>query len=157
MAILAVDKFCSVNNAAWFWACSGSVALLWLWSSVCTLQWFPNLLITIILCPHNVWTLQNHALWHGWFPPHAEGLMSKDRNILSCHAVMMSVVSLYKDGVWVPQGAHSCCPVPLLLGCSVCNSTNSVIYSYSCAGCAVEQYMALAADGVHPRVRQELR
>lgn len=65
-----------------------SVALLWLWSSVCTLQWLPNLLITIVLCPYNVWTLKGHALWHGWFPPHAEGMMPKDRNIPSCRAVM---------------------------------------------------------------------
>lgn len=57
MVILAAAiRFCSLNNAACFWACSESMALLWLWSTVCTLQWLPNLLITIILCPYDVWT-----------------------------------------------------------------------------------------------------
>lgn len=81
------------NFALWWcclWDCSESVALLWLWSTVCTLQWLPNLLITIILCPNNVRALKDHALWHEWFPRHAEGMMSKDRNILSCQAVVAS-------------------------------------------------------------------
>lgn len=33
----------------------------------------------------------------------------------------------------------------------------SVIYSYGVADCEVEHYAFLAADGVHPRVLQELR
>lgn len=161
MVIMAAAiKFCSLNNAACFWACSESVALLWLWSTSVHTS------VTARLA-HNHYSVPIWCLNSGGPCPVTWVISSpcwrndvKDRNILSCQGMMPpNDVSCHCERMvsGVLQGVHACCSVPFLLGHSVYNCTNSVIYTYRCADCAVEQFVFLAADGVHPRVLQKLR